>query len=358
MKIRIPVIIEDQLTQDLKKMKPTEDITIEDEIFLDGPISNRVAVLDFDENGTLRAGAKYEPPSNLEKPGIYKGTNHNDLIFLSDEFVQVNVFGVVYRTLEMFEEPDTLGRKIKWAFNSPQLLLVPKAGKWANAYYQRDSHSIQFFYFPSRRGDYQETIFTGLSHDIIAHETGHAILDGIAPDLYNSLTPQSLALHESIADLTALILSFRSKPLRETVLEQTEGSLENSTAFSTIAMEFGANQDAGEMHPLRNLFNEKKLPDDGSIRTEPHELSEILSGALYSVMIKIFDYISEKRMIEKNQSKSQASGYALYVAGEQLKRMIFRALDYLPPGEISFADYGRAIIAADKASHPIDQFER
>lgn len=358
MKIKIPVIIEDQLTQNLKSIgKPTEDITIEDEIFLDGPISNRVAVLDFDENGILRECAKFEPLYNSEKPGNYKGANHSDLIFLSNEFVQVNVFGVVYRTLEMCEEPDALGRKIKWAFNSPQLLLVPKAGKWANAYYQRDSHSIQFFYFPSRR-DNNETIFTSLSHDIIAHETGHAILDGIAPDLYNSLTPQSLALHESIADLTALILSFRSRPLRETVLKQTNGSIKNSTAFSMIATEFGANQVAGEMRPLRNLYNDKKLPNDGSVRTEPHELSEILSGALYSVMIKIFDHISGKRMIEMNLNRFQASGYALYVAGEQFKRMIFRALDYLPPGEISFADYGRAIVAADKASHPLDLFER
>lgn len=45
-----------------------------------------------------------------------------------------------------------------------------------------------------------------------------------------------------------------------------------------------------------------------------------------------------------------ASFPALYGAAEEFKRLVFRALDYLPPGEVSFADYGRAIIAAGKAA--------
>lgn len=358
MKIRIPVIIEDQLTQMQKSIsEPTEFITLEDDVFLDGPVSSRIAVLDFDEEGRLREPAKFIPPESPGKPGKYAGTDNIGVPSESREFMQVNVFGVAYRTLEMFEEADTLGRKIRWAFNSPQLLLIPRAGEWENAFYQRDSHSIQFFYFPSRRYEHWK-IYTSLSHDIVAHETGHAILDGIAPDLYNSITPQSLALHESIADLTALIASFRSKPLMETVLRQTNGSIENSTAFSRIAMEFGANQEAGKyMRPLRNLLNNKKLPKDGPGRTEPHELSEILSGALYAVMVKMHEMRRMERM-EQGDSVVAASIWALFVAGNQFKRMIFRALDYLPPGEITFADYGRAIVAADKASHPKDVVER
>ncbi|MCI0348450.1 MAG: hypothetical protein L0Z53_03405, partial [Acidobacteriales bacterium] len=67
--------------------------------------------------------------------------------FDDPSFMQVVVFGGVMKTMQMFEEADNLGRRIRWAFDGPQLLVVPRAGDWANAYYERESRSLQFFYF-------------------------------------------------------------------------------------------------------------------------------------------------------------------------------------------------------------------
>ncbi len=368
MKVRVPLMIQDPATSEAKMLRLDEGFDITREaFFLDGPVTRRVAVLDFDDaTGKLRNGAKFLPPSGRAKTGKYQVTKGD---IYSDAFMQVSVFATVLKTMYLFEDEQTLGRDLLWSFDAPQLLVVPRAGLLPNAFYERESHSLQFFYIPSPR-DPDATIFTCLSRDVVAHETGHAILDGIAPDLYNNLTPQSVALHEAIADLTALLMAFYSHNLRVAVLKQTNGSIKDTTAFSSIAEEFGAALDpGGRARSLRPLLNNKSLdPDDGSLdeagnanfvnTSEPHALSEVLSGALYSVMVRMHDAEKERLVKQTHWSDFKASGPALIFAAQLFKAMVFRALDYLPPGEVSFADFGRALIAADRVIYPEDETRR
>jgi hypothetical protein len=363
MEVKVSYMIQDPLTAVIKGMEPTECFTIKQEpFFLDGPVTRRVAILDFDEDtGELHQGARFiSPPPGLKK-GHYRIIDEKD--FTARDFMQVSVFATVLKTMYMFEEDDALGRELSWAFDGPQLLVVPRAGEWANAYYERESGSLQFFFFPSTRYD-NKTVYTALSQDIVAHETGHAILDGIAPDLYNAITPQALAMHEAIADLTALMMALRSRELSERLLGQTNGRIDGSQAFSWLAEEFGYERDAtGRASYLRSLWNEKNLnPADDSIdenhqpnqvsRTEPHTLSQVLTGALYRTLVRLHEEYKSEESMRTGRSEFSVSGKALFLAREHFKRLILRALDYLPPGEVSFGDYGRAILAADLVSHP------
>ncbi|UCE26241.1 MAG: hypothetical protein JSW52_07710 [Candidatus Coatesbacteria bacterium] len=361
--VHIPRMEQDPMMMARYKGVKTVRVTINEEFFLDGPVTKRIAVLDFDaDTGELKPGAKFRPPKPGRKIGTYAIEDETNVH--ARDFRQVNAFAIVYGTLNMLAKPHTLGRQLTWAFDGPQLLVVPNAGEWENAYYERDSHSLQLFYFrdPRYPDEPDKTIYTCLSTDIIAHETGHAILDGIAPDLNDAITPQSLALHEAFADLTALWMAFEHRQLRKAVLDRTDGSIEDSSEFTAIAEEFGTvlkkMYDPGEeIGALRDINNKKNLipgADDYVADIEPHALSQVLSGALYAVMVKIHNGLVDEYSGGDPNKRKSVSGKALAVGAARFKRMLFRALDYLPPGEISFADYGRAIIAHDQAHYPDD----
>ena len=364
MKTRLPVMIQDPNTSLYKNIKYVEDSFAEGEAyFLDGPVTERVAILDFDEeSGKLLPGVPFVPKGRvLAHYEISRLPDSKKYDINARDFHMVSVLGSILKTMYIFEREDVLGRRLEWAFGAPQLLVIPRAGQWENAFYERETHSLQFFYFPSAK-DSEKIIYTSLSRDIVSHETAHAILDGIAPDLYDALTPQSLALHEAVADLTAVTMALRSHNLVPAILRETEGSITESTAFSSIAEEFGSARDAsGEAEDLRSLFNDKTLADVSKFR--PHTLSEVLSGALYTVMVKIHEdlkkrYAKEPEFVDKSRPEYEASYKALGVGVSRFSGMIFRALDYLPAGDVSYADYGRAIIAADKGLLPEGEQER
>lgn len=395
--IRIPVFVQDPVAARERRMAPLEWVRLKTEdVVLDGPVCPRVAVLDLDAGtGRLRRGARFQPPGGDGEPGGFQIQDAEQLD--ASDVIQVSVFGAVLRTLEMFEEDDALGRKVCWAFEGSQLLVVPRAGEWANAFYQRESRSLQFFYFrhPLLSGRGEERIYTCHSQDIIAHETAHAVLDGILPDLYHALSPQALALHEAVADLTAALAAFRCRPLVRQVLRAEGGSIAKSGAFSAIGEQFG--QALGHPGQLRDLLNAKTLkPIDGGkaedvvTSAEPHALSQVIAGALYSVLLRLHEALKDE-LTRKHQARTslvapmemarqslppedapapplehqgfvaedawqearrRVSGKALAVATSRFKRSLYRGLDYLPPGEVSFADLGRAILAADEAAHP------
>lgn len=368
MKARIPLMIQDPMTSRMEGLKPTEGFHPDREgFFLDGPVSKQIAVLDFDPHtSALSPGARYRAPEPGRVMGSYVNETGRDLRWATTDelytpaFMQVSVFATVLKTMYELRLEDTLGRPLRWAFDAPQLLVVPRAGLLPNAYYHRDSQSLQFFSFPASDGD-GELIHSCLSCDIVAHETGHAIIDGIAADLLDAATPQSLAIHEALADLTAVLMAFRSHTLRPHILEKEDGSIMKPTAFSTIAEEFAAGR--GHRDGLRSLVNKANLdPNDAQYcvrRDEPHDLSTVLSGALYSVMIKIHEdlkheYAKQPFYASRENPLYSASGEALMIGAERLKRITFRALDYVPPGEVSYADYGQALIEVDRVAYPDD----
>ena len=124
-----------------------------------------------------------------------------------------------------------MGRRISWGFEGSRLTIVPHAGNGENAYYDRDSKSLQLYWFESDKS----AVFTCLSSDIVNHEFGHAVLDGLRPHYYESVGAQTAAFHEFFGDLTAILMAFRNNAFRKVVLKESEGKLTGAQLLAGLA---------------------------------------------------------------------------------------------------------------------------
>lgn len=188
---------------------------------LPGPIGPRVAVYEYNRDADMVYAAA-RPQRNGEFPK-YPSDDHR--------FHQLNAYAIVARAVELVETE--LGRDLTWGFEASRLIVLPHAGYMANAFYDEETHSLQFYSYKAegRRSIYH----TCLSHDIVAHETGHAILDSVRDRYTEATHPQTSALHEALGDLTAVFAALSHRSVRRKVL--LEG-LDRANLVSTIAEHF------------------------------------------------------------------------------------------------------------------------
>jgi hypothetical protein len=259
------------------------------------------------------------------------------------QFHQVAVWALLQRALAFFEHPSALGRTIPWAFEGNRLIVVPHAGFGENAYYDRASKSLQFYYF----GDPSEPVYTCLSADIVNHEFAHAVLDGIRPLFNESSNPQTAAFHEFVGDLSAILLTLANDKLRKRLASESKGLLADATAVSSIAEEFG---DAVKGRPyLRNARNKTKMSDLAGV-TEPHDLSEVLTGAMFEILTEIGNQYQRA----DRRTGARTPNEAFFFASDRMQRMAIQPLDLLPPAEVTFRDYALAVCRAQRLADPID----
>ena len=319
----------------------------------DGPTSARFAVVDYNsDTGTLAAPAEWDEPlqSFVSNGKLLDKTSVN--LF---QFHQVSLWALLQRALAFFEDSNGLGRTIPWAFEGNRLIVVPHAGYGENAYYDRRSKSLQFYYF----GADKDTVYTCLSSDIVSHEFAHAVLDGVRPFLNESSSVETAAFHEFIGDFSAVLLTLRNNALRRGLAAATGGRIAKATTLASIAEEFGM---AVSGRPyLRTALNDCKMSDLAD-ETSPHRLSQVLTGAMFDVLMCVADSYqtnpddqpeSEAATAPDGASKATPR-QAFYRAAERMQRMTIQPLDLLPPVEVTFRDYALAVCRAQKLSDPID----
>ncbi len=349
---------------------------------LPGPSGEYVEVLDYDH--TTKS---YYEPIDLNASYIL-ARDGLDPAEGNPQFHQQMVYAVAMTTIQNFEK--ALGR---WALWSPRLRgnkklfvkrlrIYPHALEQANAFYSPQKKALLFGYFPADPASLDihipgGTVFTCLSHDIIAHETAHALLDGMNQGLIEPVHPDNLAFHEAFSDIVALFQHFTFPEVLRNQIGKTRGDLTSESLLGQLAQQFGLA--IGNYGALRSAIGSKdketdkwelKKPDPNEYQNtfKPHDRGAILVGAIFDSFLAIYN----KRVADFKRIASEGTGIlragdlhpdlVLRLANEASKtakhvlNICIRALDYCPPNEISFGDYLRAIITADYDMVPDDNW--
>jgi hypothetical protein len=294
---------------------------------LTGPVGPDVAVFDYN-----RERDRVLAPAIPARDGSFPEYPVDD-----PRFHQLNAYAIATRAIDLAESE--LGRMLGWGFEANRLIVLPHAGYLANAFYDEDSHSLQFFSF--RQGD-GSIYHTSLVHDIVAHETGHALLDAVRDRYTEGNHRETAAVHEAIGDLAAVFAAFSHAVVREGFLASAGADLRGPTPVTSIAEDFEASS-TGRL-PLRDLA-ERRPASAYRSATDPHFLSLQMSAAVWEALVRMFGVNRDRQMEPKR---------AFQLARTALQRMVVRALDYLPPADVTFEEFGLALLRADRFANRED----
>ena len=350
-----------------------------------GPIGEYVEVVDADP-----ASRRFYLPIDLNDPRLLAqdGLPPSET---NPQFHQQMVYAVAMATIRHFEQ--ALGRVALWAAHQEEdqdgklvhlfvrrLRIYPHALRDRNAYYSPAKRALLFGSFPAGIADKYNApdtlIHCALSHDIIAHETTHALLDGVHPHFGEPVNPDVLAFHEAFADIVALFQHFSYPGLLRYQIARTRGDLSDDNLLGQLAQQFG--RAAGRGGALRDALGEidkegrwrPRTPDVHALIgvTEPHARGEVLVAAIFGAFIKVYrarthdlyriasDGSGLLRPGELHPDLSSRLADEAAATAQRVLQMCIRAIDYCPPVGITFGDYLRALVTADYDLDPDDTF--
>ena len=362
---KLTIVAQDPSVRVKNKMLRTQIDVPAEEIGL-GPRGYRVHVVDYDSStSTLYKPIEYPRLNGKSDGDPFAGLSDGEL--LNDpNFHAQNAYAIAMKTLARFEF--ALGRRVSWGFYGHQIKVAPHAFADANAFYSERDQALMFGYFPGASG---RMVYSCLSHDVVAHETTHALLDGLRERYTDPSSPEQAAFHEGFADIVALlsvfalpdvveaIIDLRSPDRRDNLIHRKDLTVQKlrKSALLGLAEEMGqelatvrgdALRRSAEMPPSR-----KYMADPEYI--EPHRRGEILVAAMMNAFLTVWvnrlkalgevrnGYLDRGRVVEEGAS-----------IADYLLTMSIRALDYTPPVNLEFCDYLSAVLTSDREINPND----
>lgn len=325
------------------------------------PSGRLVNIVDYDA-----ATDRYYPLVNLDDPGVLASGGREPEVD-NHEFHQQMVYAVTMKVVANFER--ALGRRLEF----DRVTVLPHAFWGRNAFFHPPTNSLCFGYFradPLNPGGNLpgQWVFTCLSHDIVAHEMTHAIVHRLRPHFFEATNPDVFAFHEGIADIVAIFQHFGFPGVLSEAVQEGRADLSRPGPLLDLARQFGYSTGTGAA--LRSA-REANGPDPNLYRAtfEPHDRGSVLVRAVFDAFFTTYAArVEDLIRIATGGTGLLGEGYLqpdlvnriTREAGDTAQRVLdlcIRAFDYLPPIDVTFSDYLRALVTADKELNPEDPFD-
>ncbi|MFT6990913.1 MAG: hypothetical protein ACJASL_002897 [Paraglaciecola sp.] len=263
----------------------------------------------------------------------------------TSEFVDRQCYEAALRTLEVWE---SVSAPFRFWHNGQRIIRLKQRRETGfGASYDRVS--IGFDFHPLNH----PKIFVGASVDAVSHEIGHAILDAIRPELWDSFFAEVAAFHEGFSDCISLLVAladdtilsalFALSPQAAEVLTVSNNTSQVAESVAKYCKSLHGPQNANSVpRRLRNKFQwaiPSILPANPSpnrLSSEPHSFGQVFSGCFYDCINNI--YLNNKIL-----TKEGLLGAAKTAGG-----ILTSAISSAPEEVRFFRSVGKTMIQADR----------
>jgi hypothetical protein len=362
---RFQIVAQDPSVRTADGAVLTAEITLPTEDLIDGPMGYALYAVDYD--ASLAKMYMVAPPADSD---VVPAPPTTELLLADSRYHAVNAYAIAMRTLLRFEF--ALGRRVGWGIRGHQLKIVPHAFETANAFYSPELEAVLFGYIRT-----EERTYLCLSHDIVAHETAHALLDGLRDQFMAPSSPDQGALHEAFADIVALLSVFSLPEIpRHLLSSMPDGEnhpdagsasgaalpegfvrrssvsrqrLEESALFG-LAEQMRAGSGDVRFNALRRSVRITASPNllRRAQFQEEHRRGEILVAAVMQTFLAAWEERIQALAADEDSPVNlrlvAEEGAAI---ADLMLTMVIRAIDYTPPIHITFGDFLSAMLTAD-----------